>query len=170
MRAFIATLYEDIPDMRDLDRILSREPGLRLIGEDRRHVTILFYSEIGEGDTGKICRFLESYRRRSFSAKTSGVSGFPSPRRARVIVLQIDSKDLDDIHRDMVRICPEGFDRKPFRGHITLARSRKGPVNVERYTSMGKNLSIKFRRISLIRSVLGPNGPEYSEICGVQLM
>jgi 2'-5' RNA ligase len=68
-------------------------------------------------------------RHRAFPLRTAGLGGFPEGDRARVLWLGLaPSPELEALAGDLrnaLAVAGEGFDAKPFRAHLTLARFRR---------------------------------------------
>lgn len=170
MRAFIAVTFRKSSGLSTVFEMLSRNNTVRLVGENQRHVTLLFFPDINEQDSMQICSAMSSVVKPAFTSRSLGITGFPIARRANVVVLVLDSPELVSLHEALAEKSPQKFDVKPFRPHITLARSRRRPADVREYEKSGVGIDVAFERISLFRSVLTPEGPVYTEICGYQLM
>ncbi len=170
MRGFIASLYRKSAQVDRIAENLGGDRSIRTVREGQRHVTMLFFPEITGEEAESICRAVSEIRSKGFSSRTSGVTGFPSPRRANVLVLLIDSPELVEIQNTLARKCPAKFDQKKFRPHITLARSRGRPADVSKYEKLGKNIELDFESVVFYRSELTPEGPVYTEICSTQLI
>lgn len=103
---------------------------------------------------------------------TGGLGGFPSAARARVTWLGVEDPDgtLIALARDVRTAL--GLDATaPFRAHITLARSRRAPVDLRAWLASAATPSgsIEVDRIALMRSHLG-GGPARHEPLGSVLL
>lgn len=170
MRAFIAAHFEKNMELDGLFETLSSDRRIRIVPEEQWHVTLLFFEDLESSRADQICGMLSSLNGGEFTPVSMGISGFPDPKRARVVVLLLDSPDLIRIKEKISSGSPGEFNRKEFRPHITLARSRKEPADVRNYVELGHGLKLHFNDISLMKSELTPHGPVYTRICGIQLM
>ena len=77
-------------------------------------------------------------RHRAFPLRTAGLGGFPEGGRARVLWLGLaPCPALEALAADLrgaLAAAGEGFDAKPFRAHLTLARFRR-PRPVEAFAA-----------------------------------
>ncbi len=170
LRAFVAAHFEKNDMLAGIINRLSADGRIRTVPENQRHVTLLFFKDIDGSEVQGVCDALKSIRMAKFSSTSAGVTGFPYPKRSRVVVLLLDSPELKEIHSHVVQGAPGKFDRKDFRAHITLARSRNRPADAGDYEKLGHGIEIKFTDVALVKSELTPQGPVYTEICSVQLM
>jgi len=136
------------------------------------HLTLAF---LGATEPARVPGLLERLRDRAAAhgpmrLATGGLGGFPSAARARVAWLGVADPDgaLAALAHD-VRAALELDASAPFRAHITLARSRRVPVDLRGWlasaaaaTPSGK---IEVDRIVLVRSYLG-GGPARHEPLG----
>jgi 2'-5' RNA ligase len=60
-------------------------------------------------------------------------------------------------------------ERRPFRGHLTLARARRGAWIPSTMAGTSLAGSWPVGRLSLVRSELHPSGARYSEVAGIDL-
>jgi 2'-5' RNA ligase len=108
---------------------------------------------------------------RPFDVRLRGAGGFPSPRRPRVLWLGLAdgeeamaalAHDLDGA------IAPLGWerDRRPFRGHLTVARAdgrREGPLATQTLIAAVEDWEVAFRaeHLTLFESLTGGGPARY---------
>lgn len=170
MRAFLAALYRRNESIERVAEKISGNSNVRIIPENRRHVTLFFFADMSKSESENVCSALQSLNRSKFTANSKGISGFPDPGKARVVVLLLDSPDLIEIRGYLEKFSIGKYDNKKFTPHITVARSSRSPVNVSRYMNEGNGMKLEFTSISLIESDLSGGFPKYREICKAQLM
>ncbi|MBN1321035.1 MAG: RNA 2',3'-cyclic phosphodiesterase [Thermoleophilia bacterium] len=137
-RLFVAVplagrLFEFVHEVQEL---LPRLPGLRLMREEQFHVTLAFIGEAGELEAQAARRVV-----RSVPAESGGeasIGGFlllPSLRKARVVALEM--ADEHGVFGGLFEHVMTGLEmagvmqreKRPFRPHLTIARLRDpGPV------------------------------------------
>lgn len=176
MRAFFAAFpgLEETPLIQALVRELEdtigfeRFKGVRWVGAGRFHVTLRF---LGNVDAGQVVRLAEATRdalatRRPLVSTATELALWPSPRRARVLVLKLDSGGaLEDLAKRLeAALIDAGFGAadKPFDAHLTLARFRRAP-RIE-LPGVPGGLALEFPRIGLFESVTRRDGAEYREV------
>ena len=103
--------------------------GARWTRPDGRHFTLKFLGEVADGDIGAICDAVAGAARvhETFEASLSGLGAFPNPRRPRVlwVGLGTGAESMARLAAEIDRgLAPLGFppEKRPFRGHLTLAR------------------------------------------------
>jgi 2'-5' RNA ligase len=113
--------------------------GLRLADPAQWHITLAFYGEVGDEPAVELISRLERAAERTpaFSIALDRAGSFPAdPKRARVVWAGV-SGDLDVMGRlsDRCRAAGRrtGLDmpKERFHPHVTLARARGGPANVD---------------------------------------
>lgn len=176
-------LFAAIPVSADVRRVLAsiqdtlrphRWP-LKWVDPKLAHLTLRFY---GDTDVALIPR-LEARlaeiaaSQPALTLTTTAVGAFPSPLRPRVVFLGLEgnTQPLEQLARrvdataTLVGLQLEG---KPFKAHITLARTREGG-SLPQFRTVVEQLhleKVSFRvdRVQLIRSVLGRSGPDYTTL------
>lgn len=135
------------------------------------HLTLAFFGEVTpefvEKVKGQLAGVAPQFK--PIACRLSGCGAFPSPGRARVLWAGMsEGRDrLVLLHRavnDALR--PVGFEpeSRPFSPHLTLGRLREpGDARfIGGFPFESREFSID--RLILFRSVLRPEGPEYSRL------
>lgn len=178
-RAFLAlTLPEPAVDSaaEALDELRSRlgTADVKWVESGNLHITLRFFGNLGPEDLARgrnLVRELDG----CFEAVDSGWTAlgvFPSERRVQVVWLGLKDADgrLVGLAREVnQRLIRDGFGRpdKPFRGHVTLGRVRRGrrvswARISDRLTIPAAAFSIS--TIALMKSTLTPRGPVYTPL------
>ncbi|MGD9963239.1 MAG: RNA 2',3'-cyclic phosphodiesterase [Thermoplasmata archaeon] len=180
-RAFVAADIEPEERLKDILTGLRRSGAdLKVVRPELMHVTVKFLGDTEEDMVDGIASRIDNAVRdvQPFDVKLVGMGAFPSLSNIRVVwvgmedsgILARTAKRLDD---SLVEL---GFepDRKGFKPHLTVARARStsgmGAVQAilkEKATSdFG---TYKVGSIRLKKSVLGPQGPAYSDVRTIPL-
>ncbi|HVY11747.1 MAG TPA: RNA 2',3'-cyclic phosphodiesterase [Mycobacteriales bacterium] len=111
---------------------------LRLTPSDQWHITLAFYGETPGGSVAELTERLRRTAQRSDapSVQLRGVGSFPAdPARAKVLWVGLDG-DLPQLSRLADRCVAAGrrtgldVDARTFRGHLTIGRPRREPVDL----------------------------------------
>lgn len=156
-RLFVAVVPPD--EVLDVIAALPRPeaPGVRWTGRDQWHVTLRF---LGEADVDDAVRALDG----ATWARCRAELG-PAVRRLGRNVLCVPAAGLDDLAGAVVEATaavgrpPE---KRPFRGHLTLARCRAKPPR----DAVGRPVAAEFPvdAVHLIQSHLGGPHPARYEL------
>jgi 2'-5' RNA ligase len=175
-RGFISA---DIEPNQDLVAVLrelsSSRADLKTVKPELLHVTLKF---LGDTDEGLVDEILTRMRTasagvRPFRLKLSGMGAFPSLSNIRVVWVGIENgKVLGQIAERLDGTLSElGFerDRKGFKPHLTVARTRSGRNIALAQDIIQRNGATDFGeysidKIILKKSVLSPQGPSYSNM------
>lgn len=141
-------------------------PGLRLLRREQLHVTLAFLGEVGSEEASAAARVVsEQGGTMGGAAVLGGILLLPTPRRARVVALEIDDGEgvlarlsaeiVDDLVRGRV-MAPE---KRPFRPHLTIARLREAGRVHQKSDSRPQRFEV--RSVCLYRSRLARAGAEY---------
>lgn len=121
---------------RGADAALADVPNglLRRVPVRNLHLTLRF---LGPTDVSRVAPLVEEVRRglagvSPFELSVGGLGAFPSWRRPSVLWAGVESpgEELNDLAHRLERVCRvAGFsaERRPFRGHVTVARVRRAP-------------------------------------------
>lgn len=146
------------------------EPGmdrLRWTDPSSWHLTLAFLGSLEPPAVVDARRAVESIAavHPPFVVRTGGLGAFPSAGRARVLWYGVDrSAALDALVMDLRGALAMDV-VEPFRGHVTLARSRGDPVDLRNLISGGEVPAgtVAVDRLELLRSHLG-GGPARYEV------
>lgn len=189
MRAFLAVdlpgqarekLAGLVDDLRE-----ARIRGLRPLNSDGIHLTLKFLGDVPAEQVETIAnaasRTVEVHSPFSVGLAAPGV--FPNERRPRVMWVGVegDLTSLAALHRDIEdAMAGLGFEkeRRLFSPHLTLARIRNGTSAADRSqvleTLLGSRTyeagrQIPVNEVSLIRSILRPEGARYERLAVMPL-
>lgn len=173
MRAFIAVY----PPLEIRENLLQKAQDL-LPGNEFRwakpanvHLTLKFLGDIGEESLTGLQESLDAVckRHEQFEVVPRGIGAFPSPRKARIVWAGVD-KGADAL-RTLVEdlegpLSVLGFERekREFKPHITLGRSRNRPGMLPSGTESVTAPGFSARRVELVESFLGADGATYSTL------
>lgn len=179
VRSFVAV---DLPaGVRDeLGRLQARLKrsgcDVRWVRPDRIHVTLVFLGEVEPGFIEMVKPGLAAAAdaSRPFSVRLGGIGAFPTPGRARVVWAGVTA-GAEELIRLQSSLLPAlkraGFqpESRPFSPHLTLGRLRV-PADVARLcTTEFASDEFEVSGVTLFRSVLRPEGPEYSKLASFGL-
>jgi len=190
-RLFIAI---DLPDdlrtalsvaRRQLQKKLAGYP-LRWAPIENMHLTLKFLGDTDPARIDAIVRELNQVasRHHAFSVSVGGLGVFPDAKRPRVLWIGIrdDERRLQQLAADVDRaLAKSGWPRekRPFSGHLTLARVKKMARNSER-RALGERLAtlcgyeklgvLPVAAFHLIRSQLQPDGAVYTDLARIPLL
>ncbi len=141
--------------------------GLRLMRPEQLHVTLAFIGEV-DASRREAARLVVEGLAGEVGGLTflGGVLPLPSPRRARVIALEIDDPEhvFTRLHDAvMVGLEANGLTRRetrPFRPHLTIARLNP-PTSVQPRSECVR-AAYPVESVQLYRSELGHDGARYT--------
>ncbi len=185
MRLFIALDIDESIRQRIaayVDDLRRRVPGVRFVGTETYHVTLKFLGEVP--DLNRVKPALQTVIAAGFPLSFSQVGFFPGDRAPRVFWTGIHADDrLPALARAIdEKLAAAGFPReeRPFRAHLTLARSGSGSPKPRRdehavpgfraLTSAVQQLpppefgTMTAREFFLYESRLSPRGAQYSKL------
>jgi 2'-5' RNA ligase len=179
VRSFVAV---EIPDairseVGRLQQDLKRSAeGVRWVRPDRMHLTLVFLGEVendyAEPAAGPLAEACGEHG--AFEAALGGLGAFPNPSRARVawVGMKQGGDALVRLQASVSRAL-EGMgyqpERRRFSPHLTLGRLRM-PGDVSRL--VGRDFSgtrFTVERVTLFKSVLRPEGPQYTRLADFPL-
>jgi len=189
-RLFIAiTLPDDLRGAlsvarRQLQRKLAAYP-LRWAPIENMHLTLKFLGDADPARIDAIVRALHQVgaRHHAFSLAVGGLGLFPDAKRPRVLWVGVRDEDRRLLHlaADVDRaLAKSGWQRekRPFNGHLTLARVKKTARNSER-RALGEHVAtlrgyekpgvLPVTSLHLIRSQLRPEGAVYTNLARISL-
>ncbi len=148
------------PDAETIERLraLGRpdEPDVRWVPERNLHVTLRF---LGDVDSAAASRVLAAGR---FPAATAVLGPTVERLDGRQIVVPVDGVDA---LAAAVRSATSEVgvpDARRFRGHVTVARTRRGAVSSLLDTAVSARFDI--REVALVASELRPTGAVYTTV------
>ncbi len=136
------------------------------------HFTLQFLGEISAEISQKAIHAIQKIEFSSFSVKLRGVGAFPGPKFPRVIWIGTDESGGNKLIQlsNKVRKALEPlefFSDRPFKPHITVFRIKKKVEDLRRELDGRKTMDFGIQRVTCIKlkkSVLGPNGPAYTDL------
>lgn len=165
MRLFVAVWPP--PPILDAVAALDRPPveRLRWTTRDQWHVTMRFLGEVPDTDVPAVVDRLAEID----ASATTAVMG-PVTARFGSRVLHVPVAGLDEVARAVVETTA-GIGRppvdRPFHGHLTLARIRKGTgpsPDLRRFVGQPLAGEWPVREVTLVRSHLSPKGARYEVV------
>ncbi len=170
MRLFVAIWPP--AEVRDRLRALARPavPGLRWTTPDQWHVTIAFLGEVPDGGqemaAGALAGAVEQ-----LPSRPEAVVG-PATTALGPGILCVPVVGLDEVAR-VVRAWPIGQyvrgGEPPFRGHLTLARARRGRRVPGSLCGIPVDGRWPVREVCLVSSQLDPHGARYETLAGATI-
>lgn len=149
-------------------RLRAKDDGLRWSTPDQWHVTLVFLGEVDDDARARLVRELAAVRRPALTLRMERVGVF---ERAGILHAEVEvSAELTRLYEAVAaavrRVGLEVEDR-PYRAHITLARSRNndGRKTIERLrrSAEQQRLSTQWKAAEflLYESQLSPGGSRY---------
>lgn len=179
-RAFIAVDLAPLPSLEPFLRDLARVKGLKPVEPHALHVTLKFLGDVEEALVGSIGKTIEGSCQgiAPFQVEVTGSGTFPPKGGARVVWAGL--KGAEPMATIAARLessleplgfAPEG---RGFKPHLTLARVKDASAsNQTRAIAMDYEASAfgskMVDEVLLKKSVLRPQGPEYSTVMSVEL-
>ena len=173
MRTFVAA---EINNHEVLESIKQIQSGLELkakpVATENMHFTLLFLGEIPEQVLPQVQDALNSINFSEFDIVFQTVGAFPKAKFPRIVWIGTDEeggKQLSNLALQVESVLsPLGFHSdKPFKPHITIFRIKNkiGSISdkLERFSSSSFGTQ-RISEIKLKRSVLTPEGPNYSDL------
>ena len=141
-------------------------PDIRWVRSINLHLTLCFFGNISEENLEKAADIMVSIGSlfAPFSLALMKIGAHPSTGRARVVWIEVQSARLGELHHALqAQLHAAGFpiERRPFRPHITIGRSRKGTRHI---LSLQHNMVAETMRVDeliLFESRLQPTGVEH---------
>lgn len=176
MRLFVAVWPDESTRQRLSGLVLGSAPGLRVVGPAQWHITLRFFGEVDDDRVTALVLALGS------AAATMTVAlrcrlGTSTAWFSGDRVLQIPAQGLDDlaavVRSRTLPVVPGSIDRAlPFNGHLTLARSKRRPVDAPlRAALAGIPFAVAFDvgSFDLVASEGSSQGPHYTTLARVTL-
>lgn len=174
MRAFIALeVPEEIKErVEALGKELGAE-GLTLVKRNAMHITLQFLGEISEEQAGHVKEAMQTIKFAPFQAELSGISYF-TPQFIKVIFIKVarGSDELKELYAklgDALSASEVSFENENYVPHLTVARVKHIGDKRRLLQTIGNHAGTEFgsfaaSSVVLKKSVLGPSGPEYSDL------
>jgi 2'-5' RNA ligase len=174
-----------------------RAANLRVVHPEGLHVTLIFLGELEEGPLEDVKRALAdpSLAGPAIEASLGGLGQFPPRGTPRVLYCSIrqGAEAIRTLHARLREallaewnthgtgngalsgprkaLVPAWDDRRPFTPHVTVARSRGGPVELSELEEMFRfEQPATLDRLVLFQSILKPEGAEYRPLKTVRFM
>lgn len=158
--------------------LLRARPGaqdLKWVKPDTLHVTVRFFGDL---DRKQLGRARDAIRSLDLAwdppaLRLGAIGAFPNPRRPQVVWIGIDDPEghlraLAERTDRAIRAIGFGPPDKPFVGHLTLARLRRGARSPELAEVLGgltpPDGPLTIRSVTLFKSDLRPEGPLYTPL------
>jgi 2'-5' RNA ligase len=161
---------------RDVARRLAREPGgdaVRWTAPEAYHVTLRF---LGPTRPEQVPGLAAAARAATadvapFALRLGALNGFPEPRRARIVVVDLEpAEPVTALAAAVERaVVAEGFapEERAFHPHLTLGRvkerRRRGPL-LDRELDPNDPAPFDVASVVLFQSTLGRNGSQYTPL------
>jgi RNA 2',3'-cyclic 3'-phosphodiesterase len=155
-------------------------PATRLswTAEAKMHLTLKFLADLDEARVPELAEVLGRLAKDRAAPRLHAkeVTAFPSPKRASVVVVE-----LEDAEGELARLAADseaafealGIPRegRPFRGHLTLARS-KSPLDARAWLASAAPPAGESRvtELVLFQSRLSREGSEYTPLARAALL
>ena len=173
MRTFVAI---EIINENVLNSIKKVQSELRVTAKpvktENIHFTLMFLGEISESVNEKIQASLDLIKFESFKIKFEGVGAFPKPKSPRVIWIGTDRQSGEKLiglaKKVEEALSPLGFKSdKPFKPHVTIFRIKNKIRDISEDLGRYQKEELGTQTVSEIKlkkSILTPNGPNYSDL------
>lgn len=148
---------------------MSFASRLRWLKPVNIHLTLRF---LGKTEPDRIDRLVSRLEKRPAFSPVSyqlhAVSGFPDCKNPVVIAaLVAENKPLQALVDELESVainCGFAAEEKPFRGHISLARCRRGFDQANILPQQIEPINGLIKQITVYRSDTGPEGAEYTAL------
>lgn len=149
-------------------RLRAKDDGLRWSTPDQWHVTLVFLGEVGDEARAGLVRELAGVRRPALTLRMDGLGVF---QRVGILHAQVEvSPELLRLYEAVAAAVKRAglpVEDRPYRAHITLARSRNrdGRKTMERLKRAAEQQRLHehwdAREFLLYESQLSPRGSTY---------
>jgi len=175
MRTFVAIEISKGEILKEIQTFQEKiKIDAKPIRVDQIHFTLQFLGEIDEEKCEQVKDVLNKIDFSEFEISLKSVGGFPNFKNPRVIWVGIDKggQQLSEIAKEIgIKLTALGFkEDKKFKPHLTIFRVKEKIGNIS--AIMKKYEAVEFgiqsiSKIKLKKSVLSPEGPEYSDLLEV---
>jgi len=160
LRCFIGAFLAADPAAR-LQGLIPPVPGFRPVPAKNLHVTLRFFGEQSPDEAQDIVDWLATRKAGNLACEMVALTGLPSPPRAHVLALELrPGPALDALQRQIAKRF--GPPDRPFRPHVTLARSRRTRAVTPVHLPPGQEL--RLLPPQLYRSETLPSGARYTPV------
>lgn len=168
MRLFVEIPVSDRESLYPVLKKLKTVPGIRTTDISQIHITMVF---LGETDSNKVTSVIKSVKKSvegftPFDIEIGKMGYFGGNGKSSII--WIGAKPSDTLSELAKRIRSgldeNGFeyDRKPFKAHVTVGRSKDGTVpGNDVLSSFDKVTKIHCDRVLIMSSEFGKNGVKH---------
>ena len=165
MRLFVAVWppADVVAELAGLDR--PERPGVRWTTPDQWHVTLRFLGSMEDADQGE--RALARVCPVARPDEPVAVAG-PTVVRLGPSILCIPVAGLEELAAAVLAATAglgEAPPNRPFRGHVTLARAKRG-VDVRALAGQSFSAEWPVREVTLVASETRPSGARYRVVAG----
>ncbi len=100
----------------------------RLVSSKQFHITLFFWPHLNNKNLSRVKTILHQLDLQSFKPLTlnfKSLSGFPTPQKARIVVLEIESQKLKQLYLQLLQQLKQAdipLEEREFTPHLTLAR------------------------------------------------
>jgi len=179
IRAFIAITPppEVIRQLRHLaERLKADGLQARWVRPEGIHLTLRFLGDVPPADIEAIGTAMAAVAEQHppFELATGALGGFPNRRKSRVLWVGIQDPgshlmDLTQKLEDRLAPITGQRERKPFKGHLTLARAKgRRPIDLASVACADDaacpRLGFRVQALVLYESRLGPGGAVYRRL------
>ncbi|HYW92308.1 MAG TPA: RNA 2',3'-cyclic phosphodiesterase [Gammaproteobacteria bacterium] len=153
----------------DLEQRLERPPPLRWLPREALHLTLVFLGRVEDDALAALTRGLREAAADAapFDYRVPSLAGFPSVARPRVVAAVVAPCRPLEALAEAVRGAAAGagleVERRPFRGHITLARARGRRLRLPR-EPVPVQVACRAWELVLYRSDLRPGGAVHTAL------
>ena len=160
---------------RRVEPVRRARPELRWMPHPLWHLTLAFFGNITESDSVLLNEAVETFvaERQALRVRLAGAGAFPDPAAGEILWAGVDAPGhaLADMSRELIGSVQHFgwiLDRRSFRAHVTLARSRpardlSGAVD-QLADYQGQMWTVP--SIAVVWSRRGPDGEPLYELSG----
>ena len=174
VRTFVSLRVPEDDGILHLLDDLSSVRGIRTVRREQIHLTLLFLGDTDERDVRGLIDSLRISMRSfaPFDIAMRGTGAFPDMKRPRVFWIGADGGtalyDVADAVRRSADGLGLGYDRKPFRPHVTLGRI-SGRADISCMISDREFCTFRCSEILVMGSELGDGGAKHTVLGRIPL-
>ncbi len=153
----------------ELEQRLHYAPALRWLPRGSLHLTLAFLGRLEDDALAALARGLRQAAAGTppFDYRVSSLAGFPSVARPRLVAAVVaPCRPLESLARAVRGAATDAglaVERRPFRGHITVARPRGRRLRLPR-EPVPVEAACRARELVLYRSDLRPEGAVHTAL------